>query len=273
MQGDFVEFPAWSNCTPTILRATIRHARKCAGNPIASVLAHDAQVATGGHHNCFSDALRIRARSPRARCGRTTCACCGDAIRDGVEADRLRADHFIHLRCEVSRAGLHGVPFALFDSDDRVKLASLMDHAPGQRQFARLEAYQIYYMGKLQDVGGTSSAPSAKNASRVRRRIRCRTARPWLAACAGKGISSWPAMTTPRSDHVAEAVAQGVRVAEFPTTTTAARASKKGGHGGSDGCAKSGARWDRIRAMCRRAISPKPAHSDILFVGLYSPSV
>ena len=25
-----------------------------------------------------------------------------DAIEDGVRNDRLRADHFIHLRCEVS---------------------------------------------------------------------------------------------------------------------------------------------------------------------------
>ena len=30
-----------------------------------------------------------------------------------------------------------------------MKLASLMDHAPGQRQFAKLEAYAIYYKGKL----------------------------------------------------------------------------------------------------------------------------
>ncbi len=71
-----------------------------------------------------------------------------DAIEDSVREDRVRADHFIHLRCEVSAPDCQEA-FASFDNDDRVKLASLMDHAPGQRQFASFDAYAMYYMGKL----------------------------------------------------------------------------------------------------------------------------
>ena len=39
--------------------------------------------------------------------------------------------------------------FAYFDNDSRVRLASLMDHAPGQRQFVNLETYTYYYQRKL----------------------------------------------------------------------------------------------------------------------------
>src|SRR5262245_8625529 len=69
-------------------------------NPLAAVLAHDAQVATAGITTVF-DALRVgldedsEMTTPDMRK-------LADAIEDGVRNDRLRADHFIHLRCEVS---------------------------------------------------------------------------------------------------------------------------------------------------------------------------
>ena len=71
-----------------------------------------------------------------------------DAIEEGVRNDRLRADHFIHLRCEVSAPDCLE-SFALFDGDDRIRLVSLMDHAPGQRQFVNLETYAYYYQRRL----------------------------------------------------------------------------------------------------------------------------
>src|SRR5262245_3090271 len=69
-------------------------------NPIAAVLAHDAQIATAGITTVF-DALRIGLDE----FSNTTAGDMrklADAIEDGIEADRLRADHFLHLRCEVS---------------------------------------------------------------------------------------------------------------------------------------------------------------------------
>ena len=55
-----------------------------------------------------------------------------DALAQAAREDRLRADHRIHLRCEVSAADVieH---FEDFRTDPMVGLASLMDHAPGQR--------------------------------------------------------------------------------------------------------------------------------------------
>ena len=115
-------------------------------NPIAAVLAHDAQIATAGITTVF-DALRI-GLDENADVTVDDMRKLADAVEDGLRADRLRADHFIHLRCEVS-AGDCQHAFSYFDGDKRVKLVSLMDHAPGQRQFVSLDTYAAYYKRKL----------------------------------------------------------------------------------------------------------------------------
>ena len=100
------------------------------------------------------------------------------------------------------RAGLHGVLCGCSTSDDRVKLASLMDHAPRSAAVrASRGLNQIYYMGKLKDVGGTSSAPSAKKRiAGSEKNSGCRTAKVRGGRPVRKGIIYlWPAMTTPRS--------------------------------------------------------------------------
>ncbi|MCG6114949.1 MAG: alpha-D-ribose 1-methylphosphonate 5-triphosphate diphosphatase [Mesorhizobium sp.] len=223
MQGDFV-IPGLVELHTDHLEGHYSPRPKVRWNPIASVLAHDAQVATAGITTVF-DALRVGLDAD-GEMRPDDMRLLGDAIRDGVEADRLRADHFIHLRCEVSAPDCLEC-FALFDGDDRVKLASLMDHAPGQRQFARLEAYRIYYMGKLKmseeefrAFCEKRIAESEENSMPNRKAI--------AAACGERDIilASHDDATL---DHVAEAVEQGVRVAEFPTTLAAARASKQAG--------------------------------------------
>ncbi|ESY07059.1 alpha-D-ribose 1-methylphosphonate 5-triphosphate diphosphatase [Mesorhizobium sp. C386A] len=195
-------------------------------NPIAAVLAHDAQVATAGITTVL-DALRVGMDEDAD-------ITCDDirklagAIEDSVAKDRLRADHFLHLRCEVSAPDCLRA-FANFDGDERVKLASLMDHAPGQRQFVNLETYAYYYQRKLkltdrdfQLFCEKRMSESAKNSGPNRVAI--------SAACNERGIvlASHDDAT---SGHVDEAIEQGVRVAEFPTTLEAAKASKDAGLG------------------------------------------
>ncbi|BAB51508.1 alpha-D-ribose 1-methylphosphonate 5-triphosphate diphosphatase [Mesorhizobium japonicum] len=195
-------------------------------NPIAAVLAHDAQVATAGITTVL-DALRV-GMDEDADLTLADIRKLADAIEDSVAQDRLRADHFLHLRCEVSAPDCLQA-FASFDQDDRVKLASLMDHAPGQRQFVNLETYAYYYQRKLKLSDRDFKlfcekrmAESARNSAPNRAVI--------AAACHERGIvlASHDDAT---SGHVDEAIEQGVRVAEFPTTEEAARASKAAGLG------------------------------------------
>ncbi|WP_157014168.1 alpha-D-ribose 1-methylphosphonate 5-triphosphate diphosphatase [Mesorhizobium xinjiangense] len=197
-------------------------------NPLAAVLAHDAQVATSGITTVF-DALRVGLRIDEdPDMTAADMRRLAEAIEDGVRHDRLRADHFIHLRCEVSADDcLEG--FELFDGDTRVRLASLMDHAPGQRQFVDLDTYAMYYQRKLKLTEEefkrfceTRMAQSARNSGKHRVAL--------SEACRARGIvlASHDDAT---EAHVAEAVEQGIRVAEFPTTLEAADASKKSGLG------------------------------------------
>jgi alpha-D-ribose 1-methylphosphonate 5-triphosphate diphosphatase len=145
-----------------------------------------------------------------------------------MRADRLRADHFVHLRCEVSAPDCVEA-FSRFDDEGRVKLASLMDHSPGQRQFASLDAYAMYYMGKLKMSQEEFRIYCEKRVEQSQRN----SAPNRIAisnACRERGIvlASHDDATVA---HVDEAIEQGIRVAEFPTTLEAAAASKKAGLG------------------------------------------
>ncbi|MCP4316061.1 MAG: alpha-D-ribose 1-methylphosphonate 5-triphosphate diphosphatase [Hyphomicrobiales bacterium] len=193
-------------------------------NPFAAVLAHDAQICSSGITTVF-DALRI-GMDEDAELSCADMRKLADAIDDGCRNDHLRADHFLHLRCEVSAPDCFS-GFSIFEADSRVKLASLMDHSPGQRQFRHIEAYSMYYQGKLKmsdEVFATFCkkriAQSEANSDRNRKAI--------SDACLARGIvlASHDDATL---DHVDEAIEQGIQVAEFPTTFEAAEASKKAG--------------------------------------------
>src|SRR5882724_10252870 len=115
-------------------------------SPDAAILQHDAQVAASGITTVF-DALRVGLDEENDM-RREDMLKLGTAIGDASRAGRLRAEHYIHLRCEVSAPDcLEG--FRMLEDHPRVKLASLMDHAPGQRQFQSIDAAKAYYQGKL----------------------------------------------------------------------------------------------------------------------------
>ncbi|WP_404925941.1 alpha-D-ribose 1-methylphosphonate 5-triphosphate diphosphatase [Mesorhizobium sp. ORM16] len=225
MAGDFI-IPGLVELHTDHLEGHYAPRPKVRWNPIAAVLAHDAQVATAGITTVL-DALRV-GMDEDADLNAADIRKLADAIEDSVRMDRLRADHFIHLRCEVSAPDCPRA-FANFETDERVKLASLMDHAPGQRQFVNLETYAYYYQRKLkltdhdfQKFCEKRMGESARNSAPNRVFI--------AAACHERGIvlASHDDATT---GHVDEAIEQGVRVAEFPTTEEAARASKDAGLG------------------------------------------
>jgi len=193
-------------------------------NPLAVVLAHDAQITTSGITTVF-DALRV-GMDDDADLSSHDMRNLADAIDDASRNDRLRAEHYLHLRCEVSAPDCLD-SFAAFDGDERVRLVSLMDHAPGQRQFRKMEAYSLYYQGKLKmsdedfrNFCEKRIAQSEANSGRNRQAL--------SILCLDRGIvlASHDDAT---QDHVDEAIEQGIHVAEFPTTFEAAKASKDAG--------------------------------------------
>ncbi|MET3598425.1 alpha-D-ribose 1-methylphosphonate 5-triphosphate diphosphatase [Martelella mangrovi] len=193
-------------------------------NKTAAIQAHDAQVAASGITTVF-DCLRMGADDTDGfEAGEMRAM--ADAIINAEKEERLRAQHFLHLRCEVSAANVMD-HFAAFEDDPHVRLASLMDHAPGQRQFADLQQYRRYYKPKhaLDDDAferfiARRQAASATYAEKHRQMI--------SDHCAARGIA-----VASHDDavlaHVEEALGHGVRIAEFPTSFEAAKASHAAG--------------------------------------------
>ncbi|RTF57350.1 alpha-D-ribose 1-methylphosphonate 5-triphosphate diphosphatase, partial [Serratia marcescens] len=70
-----------------------------------------------------------------------------DAVIHSQRAGVNRAEHRLHLRCELPHESTLPLFEQLMDKPG-VSLVSLMDHSPGQRQFASREKYREYYQGK-----------------------------------------------------------------------------------------------------------------------------
>lgn len=192
--------------------------------PVAALQAHDAQIAGSGITTVF-DAFRAGVEADTRGLGNESMILAGALTRAQAE-DRLRADHFIHLRCEVSSPDVADEARPLF-ATGRVRLASLMDHSPGQRQFVDLDVYKRYYRGKAawsEDELDAWVRRRGVEGAAVAREMRPRVAA--MARDAGAMLASHDDAT---EAHVAEAVADGVTVSEFPTTLAAAAASRDAG--------------------------------------------
>lgn len=186
-----------------------------------AILAHDAELAGTGITTVF-DALRVGSIPWRANYTSYARSLSReiDAIRD---SGLLRISHHLHLRAEICSETLVE-ELAEFDAGDRVRLVSLMDHTPGQRQFRDLgltrkfvsarsgmsddafDEYQRRLIALRADKGPANEAAALDFARRV-------------GAVLASHDDTLPA-------HVAQSAAQGVTLAEFPTTLEAARACR-----------------------------------------------
>ena len=189
-----------------------------------AVLAHDAQIAASGITTVF-DALtvcEVRDNPVRADMLHDAANVMGEAQAAGL----LRAEHFLHMRCEVAHEAVVEVVEPFLDNP-LTRLVSLMDHTPGQRQFATIEKYCEYYQGKF----GYSDAEMAELIQRraaEQGRFADRHRRAIAAMCRERHLP-----TASHDDatigHVDEAVGFGLTIAEFPTTQEAAAAAHAGG--------------------------------------------
>jgi alpha-D-ribose 1-methylphosphonate 5-triphosphate diphosphatase len=184
---------------------------------LPAVLASDAQLSAGGATTVL-DAVRV-GTDVEYNGSASSARDLADSIELAAGAGLLRADHAIHVRCEVSCEDTSDA-FGQFADDPYVRLVSLMDHTPGQRQFADIEAFKRYYIGKGRTTEAEFDAyvaPLVERAARysdVHRRV--------IAKLAAQRDIPLAAHDDATPEHVAESVALGARIAEFPTTVVAA---------------------------------------------------
>ncbi|TFZ32717.1 alpha-D-ribose 1-methylphosphonate 5-triphosphate diphosphatase, partial [Pseudomonas syringae] len=108
-------------------------------------ISHDAQIVAAGSTTVL-DALSIGDINPKGKRMQQLPAML-QAIADATAAGLTRAEHVLHLRCEVSHPDTLSVFRDLVDQP-LVQLAPGMDQAPGPRRFALESKDRAYHMGK-----------------------------------------------------------------------------------------------------------------------------
>ena len=191
---------------------------------IAALQAHDAQVAGAGITTVF-DAVRLGS-DPETGDLTDDVTAQVDAIAQADKEDRLRAEHLVHLRCELPTPDVVE-QFMANCEKPVVKLASLMDHTPGMRQFTTLEHYIGYYKKKMR-FSDAEMAQFIADRQRERGLYAQRSHDAILAKGREIGLA-FASHDDATPAHVAEAVRDGVVIAEFPTTMEAARAAHSAG--------------------------------------------
>lgn len=186
-----------------------------------AALAHDGQCASAGITTVL-DSLSLHGMKD----GLDRKASLGPMISamDRVGADgALRAEHLLHLRCEVTNPELLDLlePHA---DHPRLRLLSVMDHTPGQRQTTDVAGLRSRLLAgghseaQVQDLLAERHEKRDPGVAGDNRRSVVAIAREFgVPLCAHDDATL---------EHVMEAHADGCVIAEFPVTMLAARASQ-----------------------------------------------
>jgi alpha-D-ribose 1-methylphosphonate 5-triphosphate diphosphatase len=192
----------------------------------AAIVAHDAELAGAGISTVY-DAIRV---GSILRAGQMSYRKYARSMADEILAMRaagaLRITHLLHLRAETCSETLIE-ELDEFGESDEVGIVSLMDHTPGQRQFADVSKFEIYVRGKHGlDRDGFDAYVGYLEGLYAEFGARHEAATVAAANRLGATLASHDDTTV---DQVATSAAFGVRMAEFPTTSVAATACRDAG--------------------------------------------
>src|SRR3978361_601346 len=245
-------------------------------DPIAAVVSYDGQLATSGITTVL-DSLRVwREDGAEEVDGRA--GILAKAITTAREANLLRAEHFLHLRCEIPMPSVVEEAMELIDRPD-IRLMSVMDHTPGQRQFRDEKKLREYYRGK--GAGMTDAELDALFEKRFAyQKTYAATNMREIVALAHKYEIPLASHDDTTEENVADAISDRVSVAEFPTTMEAARGLHQAGIGilmGAPNVVRGGSHSGNIAAvdLAREGLldtlSSDYIHSSLLMEELHLP--
>ncbi len=189
----------------------------------SALLAHDAQCAVAGVTTVF-DALCLgdigfeKERLQTFLNGQTDLAALADT-------DLLKANHFLHLRCELPSPTM----LDLLDAaivDPLVRLISLMDHSPGVGQYADIAKYRQMRAGDGHSDEAITAMIDQLQQSRARWTLPNRAAVLSRARDHGIPVASHDDRTI---TEVTDNHRDGIAIAEFPVTHDAAAAARAHG--------------------------------------------
>ena len=190
---------------------------------LTAFLAHDALIAAAGITTVL-DSVFLGSHDP-----------IGERlhiVNESLEAIRMvrrlgltRSQHFLHLRCELPDIEMPPL-FERYCRDPHLKLVSLNDHTPGQRQWRDMESFRAYYRAdhlseeQIQKVIEKRQELQRKNLQANKKLV--------LDACRELKVALASHDDT-TEEHILESHADGVTITEFPTTFEAALKSREMG--------------------------------------------
>jgi alpha-D-ribose 1-methylphosphonate 5-triphosphate diphosphatase len=186
-----------------------------------ALLAHDAEIAAAGITTVL-DALGVGEADPESVRGSEWNSVL-DCIKEFSERGTLRADHLLHVRCELPAPNTLEL-FAPFVGNPMVRMISLMDHTPGQRQWENLEHAWIYFSGKK--GWGREKFDERVAMSIELQALYAQPHRAYFTAYCNEHQIALASHDDTTVAHVEQAFAEGATVCEFPTTVAAAQAAR-----------------------------------------------
>ena len=189
---------------------------------LPALLAHDAVVISGGTTTVF-DSLSVGASMKRPE-RREILEPLVAALAAGQAAGAFRADHLLHLRCEISDPSTMALVDATI-AHPLTRLVSIMDHTPGDRQSPDVDRWFSHMIHEMEVDEATGRAMMDDLFERSRTRgaeVRAHVVRAARA-------HAMPLMSHDdrSAAHVDQARAEGVAMSEFPTTLAAARRARE----------------------------------------------
>lgn len=186
-----------------------------------AVLAHDAQIIGGGVTTVF-DSLCVGGteKNPERR---TILEPMVEALRQTGDAGLLRAEHFVHLRCEITDADAPALARANAGKEI-VRLVSVMEHVPGHRQSRDMG----HYIGRRMAASGQTRDQVEAEIQELMERLKSEGTNVRAEIVAIAHAHQLPLLShddaTP--EQVLIAYDEGIRIAEFPVSLEAARRAK-----------------------------------------------
>jgi alpha-D-ribose 1-methylphosphonate 5-triphosphate diphosphatase len=189
---------------------------------LSAALAHDSQIAGAGITTVF-DAVAVGGMRQGNLRAQIFDDCIG-AFNRGKTMNIFKADHYLHFRCEVSDSKMGEILLKHSNSD--IRLISLMDHTPGQRQWADLEKWRLYHRDKL--WSDDEAETIRQEHQQMQERYSAQHRKLAISVAAEKNIPLASHDDTSPAD-IQTALAEGISISEFPTTLAAAHEAKNHG--------------------------------------------
>ncbi len=191
---------------------------------LPALIAHDGQVSSAGITTVL-DAMSVGdfdEQCVRARALQETT----DALRQARHNALLKTEHLLHMRCELACDNMIATVTRCLD-DTSVRLVSVMDHTPGQRQWSNIEHFRVHNQGSQTWSDGHLDQVVIDRLDLQTRNV-AKNRKALLELCAAYDLPLASHDDT-SAEHVDEAAADGMRICEFPTTLVAARAARNHG--------------------------------------------